>query len=325
MQHFIRANGVPFPESAVIKSISIDDRLGVLSDSASISLPYDSAIAFPSVNATLDISLGLSGEDEFLNSVGTFIVNEISLAGTPLIMTIRSSGIDRELVQESWNTNRSRQWQAGTELGVILNRIATDHSLELITLASIYDIVMPYTFQKAESDASFLYRILSDRDLSAKFGNNKMGVIKLDSEQTASGQTLEPLEISYTDVAGTFQYKETTPETFGSVIAKYQDHNMGGVQTVSEGSGEPRQILDDIYADADTARLAAESNLNASRRKNKTLTFSMLPIPEGVVTGQRVIPTDFPFNITGEFIISNVTHNYSNNYTLSVTAGLKVS
>ena len=290
MKHFILANGQPFPSEIKIKSITIDDRIGIRSDSISISIPYSPDIEFPKINATLDVSLGIDS----LLRIGTFIVNELTLTGTPLILSIRGNGINKELVSESFSAIKSRTWQAGTKLGTILNEIAIDHNLTLVTLSSIADIVLPYVFQKAESDASLLYRLTSDRDLIIKFGNNKMGVIQRDSEQTASGATLEPLEIEYNEILN-FKCAEKSFATFGTVVAKYQDNVMGGVFSVTEGDGEPVQILKDVYADETTARLAAISNLNASRRKNKSLSFDMLPKSTGVVTGQRVIPKGFPY------------------------------
>ena len=77
MQHFIQANGQPFPSEIPIKSITIQDRIGIRSDSISISIPYAPEIAFPKINATLDVSLGI----DYLLEIGTFIVNEISLDG----------------------------------------------------------------------------------------------------------------------------------------------------------------------------------------------------------------------------------------------------
>ena len=239
-------------------------------------------------------------------NIGTFIVNEISFTGTPLILKIKGNGINKELVSESFSTRKSRTWKAGTKLGTILNEIAKNHGLTLITLESIFDIVMPYTFQKAESDASLLYRITSDRDLIAKFGNGRMGIITRDSETTASGENLEPLEIEYNEILN-FKCTEKTHQTFGTVTAKYQDNERGGVFSVTEGDGQPVQIIKDVYADETTARLAAISNLNASRRKNKTLSFDTIPKSTGVVTGQRVIPKGFPIPINDdEFIISSV-------------------
>ena len=321
MQHYIQANGQPIPSGIKIKSITIDDRIGIRSDSISISIPYAPEIAFPKINATLEVSLGI----DYLLEIGTFIVNELTLTGTPLILSIRGNGINKELVSESFSAIKSRTWQAGTKLGAILDEIAVDHNLTLVTLPSIANIVMPYTIQKAESDASLLYRITSDRDLVIKFGSAKMGVIRRDAQTTASGQALEPLEIEYNEILGNFKCTTKTHQTFGKVVAKYQNNDMGGVFSVEEGSGEPVQILRDIYADETTARLAAISNLNASRRRNKTLTFDMLPIPTGVVTGQRIIPLNFPIPITDEFIISNVTHSYSSRYILSVTSSVKGS
>ena len=320
MQHFIQANGQPFPSEIPIKSITIQDRIGIRSDSISISIPYAPEIAFPKINATLDVSLGL----DYLLRIGTFIVNELTLTGTPLILSIRGNGINKELVSESFRAIKSRTWQAGTKLGAILDEIALDHNLTVITLPSISNIVMPYTFQKAESDASLLYRITSDRDLVIKFGNNKMGIIQRDSETTASGENLEPLEVEYKETLS-FKCAEKSFATFGTVTAKYQDNERGGVFSVVEGDSDPRLILKDIYADETTARLAAISNLNASRRKNKMLSFEMLPKATGVVTGQRIIPKGFPIPINDEFIISNVTHNYGARYTLSVTSSVKGS
>ena len=321
MQHLIQANGNPFPSEIPIKSITIQDRIGIQSDSVSISIPYSPKIAFPKINATLDVALGIDS----LLEIGTFIVNEISLTGTPLVMSIRGNGINRELVSESFSAIKSRTWQAGTTLGEILDEIAENHGLTLVTLKSIADIVMPYILQNAESDASILYRLTSNRDLIIKFGNNnKMGVIQRDFETTASGESLEPLTVEYKEILS-FKCTTKTAQTFGSVIAKYQDNVRGSIFTVEEGDGEPRQIIKDIYADENTARLAAISNLNASRRKNKMLSFDMLPRSTGVVTGQRVIPLNFPIPIADEFIISNVTHNYSSRYTLSVSSSVKGS
>lgn len=318
MQHFIQANGVALPEIS-INSISVEDRLGVLSDSVAISIPYSTDIQFPSVNATLDVSLGT----DFLHSVGTFIVNEVSLSGPPLKLDIRGSGINKELVSESWNKKKNRTWRAGTKLGDILNQLAIDHRLTLITFESIYDMVMPYIFQKAETDSSLLYRLLTGRDLAAKFGEGKMGIAKFDSELTASGKPITPLEVRYNEVLGNFKYSERTPETFGTVTAKFQDNERGGVFTVTLGDSDPETILEDTYEDENTATLAAQSHLNASRRKNKTLSFDMIPRESGVITGQRLVPVDFPLNIDDDFIISSVSHKYTNSYTLSVSASLK--
>ena len=320
MKHFIVANGKEIPDAIKIKNITIEDRLGIRSDSLSMSIPYSPDIEFPEINATLDVALGI----DFPLDIGTFIVNEISLTGTPLILKIKGNGINKELTSESFSTRKSRTWQAGIKLGEILNEIAENHGLTLVTLSSIFDIVMPYIFQKAESDASLLYRITSDRDLVAKFGNGKMGIVTRDSEATASGENLEPLEIEYNEILN-FKCSERTSQTFGTVTAKYQDNVQGGVFSVTEGDGDPKLILKDIYADETTARLAAISNLNASRRKNKTLSFDTIPKSTGVVTGQRVIPKGFPIPINDEFIISSVQHNYGKSYTLSVMSSVKVS
>ena len=318
MNHFIVANGTQIPDEIKIKNITIEDRLGIRSDSISMSIPYSPEIEFPKINATLDIALGI----DFPLDIGTFIVNEISISGTPLILSLRGNGINKELVSESFSTRKNNTWRAGTLLGEILNDIAEAHSLTLVTLSSIFDIVMPYTFQKSESDASLLYRLTSDRDLIAKFGNQKMGIIQRDSESTASGENLEPLEISYNEILN-FKCSEKTAHTFGTVTAKYQDNERGGVFTVEEGDGDPKLILKDVYADETTATLAAISNLNASRRKNKMLSFEMIPKSTGVVTGQRVIPLNFPIPINDEFIINSVTHNYSTRYILSVMSSVK--
>ena len=112
-----------------------------------------------------------------------------------------------------YSTIKNRTWQAGTALGTILNEIAVDHNLTLITLESIFDITMPYIFQKAENDASLLYRLTSDRDLIIKFGNRKMGVISRDSEHTASGEVLEPLEVEYNEILN-FKCATKTSQTF---------------------------------------------------------------------------------------------------------------
>jgi hypothetical protein len=303
-------------------SLRYTDEAGLDSDVLEIVLADnepDHPIEIPPTGAELELYLGY---DDMAERIGLFIADEVELSGWPGQMTIRARAAPFEKSKAgkiNLQSQKTRDWDAGTMLGDVVKAIASEHGLIPAVAEDLASVVLPHLAQIDESDINFLSRVIRRYDAVIKPAGGKLALAKIGEAKTVGGRDMSTVTLTPSDVSS-WRVSITKRETSGSVIACWHETEEAKRHEVQVGDGEPKTRLKMYYANQDLARAAAETELR--KRERGTVSVSVtLPGRTDLMAEGRLILKGFRAGVNGEWSIKRAEHSLgSGGYTTSVEA-----
>lgn len=293
-------------------SLSITDESGTESDQIDIVLAdHDPSrpIAIPPTGAELEVYLGYDGS---LQRMGLFVVDEIELSGWPGTMTIRGKAAPYTESKDGKSdllTQKSRSWPKGTKVGDLVAKIAKEHGLTPAVASSLAKISLAHMDQTDESDISFLTRIAKRYDAICKPADSKLLFAKRGEMKAVGGEELPTITVSAQDCSR-FCMTWAKREEAGTVIAYWHAKRTAKKNEVKVGSGEPVRRLRHWYQDAESAKEAAQAELDKRIRGEHKLTLTM-PGDPFLCAESPLVASGFRQGVDGEWLTTRVTHSLS--------------
>lgn len=289
-------------------SIEVTDRTGVESDSCTITLadPGPFKIALPRTGAVLEVSLGYA---PFAESMGRYIVDEVSLSGPPdqVVITARASPHDatNDGLTEL-QTQKTRSFEDGTTIGELVEQLAGEHGLQAAIAEDLAEIEPPHVDQLNESDISLLTRIAANYGAVVKPAGGRLAVVKRGAGQSVSGTALPTVVLTPGDVS---QWSATLArrETAKKVVAVWHDFDAAEDKEAKSGDGDPVRRLRHSFPDENSAQQAADSERERSEREGNKVSVT-LPGRTDLMAEGRLVLVGFREGVSGEWTIEGVTH-----------------
>lgn len=291
------------------RSLRLTDAAGLESDTLEITLAdHDplQPIKVPPTGAELEVFLGYDGS---ATRMGLFVCDEIEFTGWPGTMTIRARAAPYEgspKGKKDLQTQKVRDWPKDTTIGAMVAKIAKEHGMEPAVAKSLSSIKLPHQAQTEESDISFLIRVLKKYGAVVKPAGGKLVVAKRGESKTVSGDDLPAVTMTPKDV-GTWTCRKSTKEGKGTVVAYYRDKAKAKRVEVKVGSGDPVKRLRHANTNADTAKAAAQAELDKRERGQETFSATMEGRPDLAAEGKLILE-GFREGVAGTWLLSRVEH-----------------
>lgn len=295
-------------------SLRITDEAGITSDSIEICLDdRDSLIEIPSSGSKLQVSLGYV--EIGLISMGLYIVDEITLEGSPQTMKIKGHAAD---LKASLKSQKIDEWHQKT-IGDLVNSIASKHGYQPRVASQFSNIKLPHIDQTAESDMHLLTRLAQLHGAIAKPANGFLlfvpeGKAKSFTGQLIGGSTLSLDEISSWRV--TFAERDHQ----ASVICYWHDPNKAEPIEEKAGDGDPVHTLRGVYPNSGLAKAAAQAKLERLTRGTQTLNITLAGRAD-LVAESTIYLSGFRSGIPSDWIITRAEHTLdSSGYRTTIDA-----
>lgn len=183
-------------------SLDITDSVDENSDGITITIEDTrGSLAIPASGTKLEISIGYDGENQ---RMGSFVVDEVSIAGPPDIMTIQASSTP--FVSDragggaaSFNSRKSRSFE-GKTIGEIVSTIAGECGLTAAVDSTLGKIRVDHIAQVGESDSNLLVRLARRFGGVLKPADGRLVMSAEEGGKTISGAALE-LTLTPADVS----------------------------------------------------------------------------------------------------------------------------
>ncbi len=202
-------------------------------------------IALPEDGAVVEIGVGLGGQ---IVKLGSFVVDEVSLAGPPDTITI--SGKSAAFVAtEGWRsikTRKSRSWDNIT-IGDLVKGIAGEHGVEAVVAPEMASITLPHLDQTDESDLNLLTRMARKYGAIFKPTHGKL-VFAPGNGAAASGAEMAGVTITR-GKGMVFTARLSSRTTHKRAKAKYHDNKSGKTEVVevdAEYAARQKEKLEEV-------------------------------------------------------------------------------
>ena len=295
-------------------SLRITDEAGITSDTVEVCLDdRDSLLELPRTGAKLQVSIGY--QEAGLVSMGLYIVDEITLEGSPQTMKIKGHAAD---LKASLKSQKIDEWHQKT-IGDLVNTIASKHGYQPRVASQFSSIKLPHIDQTAESDMHLLTRLAQLHGAIAKPANGFLlfvpeGKAKSFTGQLIGGGTLSLEEISSWRV--TFAERDQ----HNSVASYWHDPDKAEPVEEKAGDGDPVHTMRGVYPNSGLAKAAAEAKLERLTRGTQTLNITLAGRPE-LVAESKIYLSGFRPGIPSDWVITRAEHTLdSSGYTTTIEA-----
>lgn len=290
-------------------SLRFTDEVGVQSDILEIVLAdhiAEQPIEIPPTGAELDLYLGY---DDAAQKIGTFVCDEVEIAGYPGEVTIRARASqfdDSKGGKSNLQTQKTRSWPKDTKLGDVAKKIAKEHGMTSVVASTLANVLLPHMAQTDESDLHFLMRVARKFDAIAKAAGGKLIIARRGESRTASGANMPAVTLTPGDVSR-FRVVQSKRETAGEVVAYWHDVNSAKRHEVKVGTGEPVTRLKMQYPTQEMALAAARSDLERRKRGKVTASLTLPGRPDLVAEGKLTL-SGFRSGVDGVWSITRAEH-----------------
>jgi len=295
--------------SSRIVSLTLTDAPGVESDTVEITLedtvPF-ARLKVPPPGAEIAVALGYTFQTK---DMGLYVADSVECSAAPDIMRLRATAAPNGAStngQTPLNEQKTRSWEAGTTISVLVRTIAGEHGLRPGVSESLAEIALPHIDQIDESDINLLTRIARDHDAIAKVGGGTCLMAKRGESLTVAGEPMPVVRIGRRDVSS-WRWARSLREPAGKVVATWRDQEAAEDKEVVAGDGEPVRRMRRRFPDEASAQAAAEGEFKRAARAGQKLSFDLPGNPDLVAEG-RVIVTGFRSEVDGEWLVTRVTH-----------------
>ncbi len=182
------------------------------------------------------------------------------------------------------------------------------------TSEDIKEIELEDNPQIAESNMSYVTRLVNKIGAIVKLTDEKIVMTESKSGKSASGRTLLTKYIEAKDVANyDCVFKETeTKGAIGTVFACWYDRKTGKYQLEKAGSGNPETEIKEVFSTKEQVAAAAKARLKQTEKTNKTMRFTI----EGrtdLFAESSLVLNGFSEKIPTKWTIQRVNHSLSAN------------
>lgn len=223
--------------------VSLDASDGVDESSDGMTLVLEDTqgtLAVPASGAKLEILIGYDGANQ---SIGTFVVDEVSIEGPPDIVTVQGSATpfvtDRGGGGNSSFTSRKSRSFEGKTLGDIAKAIASEGGLIASISGELAAIQIPHLAQINESSANLLLRLARKFGASLKLADGRLVMAAESGGKTVGGDALEvtltPSEVSSWRITLGGKSQGVT-----GVKVKMHNYETGEVEEIVEPVANPQ-------------------------------------------------------------------------------------
>ena len=257
------------------------------------------------------------GFETNLQDMGTFVVNSITLSGGANAVdtySVNAKAIDTagNIFDRKCKTWSAEQNNAEIPLSVIVNQIASAHSLECIVDPSLMNVMTDLEVQWRESDISFLRKLAEKYSAVVKFYDRKLLFISKNS-RSVTGIPIPPVLLDPQDISdwrvtfgNRWSFNKITAEWWDMDEAKLKQESV----TNSSAKNKKEYITENIYDSAREARKAAEAEMQNLLARSNTLTLSILGNP-AIRPFTPILINGVRKHVNGLWRAGNVTHTLS--------------
>ena len=304
------------------RALRLSDETGTTSDTLEITLADhipDQPIALPPTGAELDVSLGYEGSA--LRYMGRFVCDEVEVGGFPSYLAIRCRASPYEEStkgQKDLQTHKSRSWKAGTTIGAMVKKIASEHGLKPAVAAALASIALPHTDQTNESDMNLLLRIAKRYDAVAKPAAGSLVFAVRGAGESVTGQALPRIDVAAKDVSS-YRMSIARRDSPGTVITYYRDIAKAERHQVKVGDGDPVKTIRHQFRNKAQADAAAKAEQARRTRAESSLSMTFPGNPDVVAEGILSLGEGFHAAAAGDWLVKSAEHYMGpNGYTTSV-------
>lgn len=302
-------------------SLHIDSREGG-GDADTCTIVLDDcgyAIALPSIgedSVTLSVAMGYA--ESILYAMGTFQVDAVTLVFPPKGLTLRGNSV-------AMNSDIKAPIIAsfeGKSLGEIVGSIAESAGATPSIDPALSGLPIPFLNQS--QSLGHLLTVLEDRfNALAKFSDGYLSFTKRGTGLNASGQTIGTVELSPEDLAS-YEINLSNRNSYSHVKAQWFDRvtntTMFATSTVP---GSPNSTvpftLRKPYASQVEAQAAADSQMSALNRKQKTGNITLAKGLPSIRGGQSITVTGTRDGVDGTYQVGRAIHSLTKSVGLMTT------
>ncbi len=296
-----------------VLSISVDDKNGIESDTATLTLDDRlQKIEPPRTGVKIDIGLGYA--ETGIKSMGLFVVDEVRIRGMPNQIEISAKGAD---FVENLKEQKTKSYDDKT-LKEILEEKAKELGLELSIGDDLAQKKVAHIDQTNESTMHFITRLGNMYDAVAKPVNGKLAFHKHGEAKNSSGQTPEAITINITDC---LSWDATIADytRVSAVKARYYDKDKAQYVEKKSGEGPVTKTLKETHASEQEAQDAADSASASQNRATGEVSLRVIGNPE-LRAEKYIILQGFHRAIDKKWLMTEVRHELSSSgYTTSIT------
>ena len=305
-------------------SINVTDETGLVSDTCEILLDNrDEKLEIPPRGAVLEVFLGY--EDKPLTKMGSYIVDDVEVAGAPGQMRITgkaSNTLDKNLTKKI-KAPKSKSWHGYTLVGII-TAIANNNGFKAAIDEYFKQIYITHLDQTDESDISFLNTLAQSYGAFAKLSLGRLLFFRRGISISENGKELPTTKLAAAQISD-WKLRVSDMEKFGKVIAKWHNFTTGKEEDVFAGTGDPAYTMRYKFVSADRALEAAKAKLAEFKRGAENLTFSTQGNPN-LSAENKITFTDLKYLKGKNWIITSVNHSLNDQgFVTNVTAIIKLS
>lgn len=227
----ITVDGKPVSGAFMERLISceVTDKVGTTSDTVSIELHDFPPAIIPKKGAIISVHMGYENPA----FMGTFTVDQISVAMFPHTMSISGKGTD---LRKTMKEQKERSFDKKS-IKDIATQIAGEHGLKPKIDASIGATVLNWIGQNSESDLEFLERIASDNNGLFAIKDGNLVFADRGAGKNAGGQELPKVVVTPERlIVGSAKVTFSDRTEVDEVKAKYYDRDEAEMFVIGESA-----------------------------------------------------------------------------------------
>lgn len=213
----------------ILLDLTVIDQSNEEADAFSLTVSdVGNKIALPEEGAIVEIAVGFDGR---LQTLGSFAIDELVLAGPPDTITI--SGKSAAFTDaEKWTAMKTRKSRSWDDIGIgdLVRGIAGEHGVEAVVAPDLAAITLPHLDQTDESDLNLLTRLARRHAAIFKPTHGKLVFVR-GNGVTASGAEMGGVTITR-GPGMRYTARLLSRTTFKQAKAKYHDNKTGKTEEV---------------------------------------------------------------------------------------------
>ncbi|MCM1189798.1 MAG: LysM peptidoglycan-binding domain-containing protein [bacterium] len=244
-------------------------------------------------------------EDTF--DCGTFVLDDISFSGRPLICVL--GGVSVPAMEDFKSLPVTKTWER-TTIRDIASQITGKAGVSLYYDAD--EIQIAEIEQSKQTDSAFLYSLCEKYGLAMKVYNRKIVIFDMVRYEEKS----PVLTIKETDV-NAWSYNTTVDGVYTGVKLNYTDPDAEDTIKVSMGSVGRMYAINTQASGRYDAELQAAAKVNAANRGLQTMEITLRANLK-VVASHCVMISGFG-NLDGKYYVDKIKHSLGKEYTMQLS------
>ena len=290
-------------------SVTVTDEKGLENDKVVIELDdLDGQTECPEPGNVVTVDGGYEGEGNF-SVQGEFEIDSINLEGWPQKITLNGQSASAKKANKERKTEAHKKDDTPT-VGKLVEKIAKRNGWKAKVADDIASIPLSYEGQSAESDLSFLNRVVTRYGGIAAVKQGNLVVNGAASGKSASGAAIGGLVIAPFVNLKDYKVEIKSRPNHGKAEASYFDRSKVKRVDVSAGQGEITYRFREPFKNEAEAKKAAESKLSELARGTASATFTIEGDPSAAAE-EPVVVQGVRERVDGTWNPIKVEHKWS--------------